>query len=123
VRFPLFSCVPLRLLNDLSDPTQFFRRGPGLFGLITLTPHSSLRTKHPPPTFPLDPEPTSALDPETTLAVEKYTLSMFGKPESTVKAIVWITHSEEQGQRVGTRFITVAGGTAREDQPATVGLV
>jgi len=68
-------------------------------------------------------EPTSALDPETMLAVEKYTLSMLHKPENAVKAIVWITHSEEQAQRVGTRFITLAGGKAREDQPATADLV
>jgi len=64
-------------------------------------------------------EPTSALDPETTLAVEKYTLSALREPEGTVKAIIWITHSEEQGQRVGTRFITLAGGKAHEErQPA-----
>lgn len=63
-------------------------------------------------------EPTSALDPESALAVEKYTLSMLHKPENTVKAIIWITHSEEQGQRVGTRFITIAGGKAYEDPPA-----
>jgi len=57
------------------------------------------------------------------LAVEKYTLSMLRKPGSTVKAIIWITHSEEQGQRVGTRFIALAGGKAREEQPAPVDLV
>jgi len=72
--------------------------------------------------FLLD-EPTSALDPETVLAVEKYTLSLLHKPESKVKAIVWITHSEEQGQRVGTRFITLAGGKAREEQHPSVDLV
>ena len=71
-----------------------------------------------------DLEPTSALDPETVLAVERYTLSLLHKPESKVKAIVWITHSEEQGQRVGTRFITLAGGKAREEQqPPPVDLV
>jgi len=68
-------------------------------------------------------EPTSALDPETMLAVEKYTLSMLRTPENAVKAIVWITHSEEQAQRVGTRFIALAGGKAREDLPAPVDLV
>ena len=68
-------------------------------------------------------EPTSALDPETMLAVETYTLSMLRKPENTVKAIVWVTHSEEQGQRVGTRLVTVAGGRAREDRLAPVNLV
>jgi len=48
--------------------------------------------------------------------VEKYTLSALHEPESTVKAIIWITHSEEQGQRVGTRFITIVGGKAREEE-------
>jgi len=48
--------------------------------------------------------------------VEKYTLSALREPESTVKAIIWITHSEEQGQRVGTRFITLTSGKAREEQ-------
>ena len=68
-------------------------------------------------------EPTSALDPETMLAVETYTLSMLRKPENTVKAIVWVTHSEEQAQRVGTRLVTLAGGRAREDRLAPVNLV
>ena len=85
--------------------------------------HSPLAST-PIPRRPLvDLEPTSALDPETTLAVEKYTLSMSRRPEHTVKAIIWITHSEEQGQRVGTRFITLAGGKAREDQPTSVNSV
>ena len=70
-----------------------------------------------------DLEPTSALDPETVLAIEKYTLSLLHQPESKVKAIIWITHSEEQGQRVGTRFITLAAGKAREEQQAPADLV
>ena len=82
-----------------------------------------LNHSHQTPIIGRDLEPTSALDPETMLAVENYTLSMLRKPENAVKAIVWITHSEEQGQRVGTRFITLAGGKAREDQPAPVNLV
>lgn len=68
-------------------------------------------------------EPTSALDPETVLSVERYTLSLLRRPEGKVKAIVWITHSEEQGQRVGTRFITLVGGKAREEQQVPVDLV
>ena len=57
------------------------------------------------------------------LAVEAYTLSMLRRPENTVKAIIWVTHSEEQGQRVGTRLITLTGGWAREDRLAPVNLV
>lgn len=68
-------------------------------------------------------EPTSALDPESALSVEKCTLSALRNPERTLKAIIWITHSEEQGQRVGTRFITIAGGKAREELPAHIDVV
>ncbi|KAG8707087.1 hypothetical protein FRC08_000714 [Ceratobasidium sp. 394] len=45
-------------------------------------------------------EPTSALDSETSLQVER-TLTSLPKSGSTIKAIVWITHSHEQGERVG----------------------
>lgn len=70
-----------------------------------------------------DLEPTSALDPETALAVEQYTVSALHRPDSRVKAIIWITHSEEQGQRVGTRFITVTGGRVCEEPPTMADLV
>jgi len=60
-------------------------------------------------------EPTSALDPQSTLAVEKTILQQLRAPESKLKAIVWITHSEEQARRVGSRFITIGGGTCHED--------
>jgi ABC-type iron transport system FetAB ATPase subunit len=46
------------------------------------------------------------------LAVEERTLLMLREPGSTVKAVLWITRSDEQGQRVGTRFITLSGGKA-----------
>jgi hypothetical protein len=82
--------------------------------LITLTVHSLVDSSLPCATL----EPTSALDPETALAVENYTLSMLRRPDSSVKAIIWITHSEEQGHRVGTRFITIAGGKAHEGSSA-----
>lgn len=108
---------------DLPDPTLFFdmvwnsRADHTDVALVTRI-NSPILTR-----LLANLEPTSALDPETTLAVEKYTLSMSRRPENAVKAIIWITHSEEQGQRVGTRFITLAGGKAREDQPAPVNLV
>lgn len=84
---------------------------------IPYVDHADIPTLNLPLHFFADQEPTSALDPETALAVEEYTLSMLRKPENTVKAIIWITHSEEQGHRVGTRFITIAGGKAHEDLP------
>ncbi|CAE6375366.1 Phosphate import ATP-binding protein PstB [Rhizoctonia solani AG-1 IB] len=51
-------------------------------------------------------EPTSALDSETSALVEK-TLTELPKSSSSIKAIVWITHSHEQSERVGTRWINV----------------
>ena len=44
------------------------------------------------------------------LAAKECTLSMLRELGSTVKAVLWITRSEEQGQRVGTRFIALACG-------------
>jgi len=37
--------------------------------------------------------------------VEATLLRLFQDEKSTVKAVVWITHSEEQGRRVGTRYL------------------
>ncbi|KAF7793066.1 hypothetical protein EIP86_004172 [Pleurotus ostreatoroseus] len=62
-------------------------------------------------------EPTSALDARTTDTVEKYLLEEVKKPNGSLKAMVWITHSAEQGQRVGTRFLRVTAGGVHEDSP------
>lgn len=55
-------------------------------------------------------EPTSALDATTTMLVETSLQSLIKDEGSTVKAIIWITHSEEQGRRVGTRFLCLEAG-------------
>ncbi|KII88496.1 hypothetical protein PLICRDRAFT_176078 [Plicaturopsis crispa FD-325 SS-3] len=60
-------------------------------------------------------EPTSALDPESSAAVEKYIASEIKREDSTLKAVVWITHSEEQGRRVGTRFLHVTPTGCEEE--------
>ncbi|CAE6380425.1 unnamed protein product [Rhizoctonia solani] len=63
-------------------------------------------------------EPTSALDSETSALVEK-TLTGLPKSSSSIKAIVWITHSHEQSERVGTRWINVTGhGVEESDSSA-----
>ena len=62
-----------------------------------------------------DSEPTSALDSESSLKVEEYIKQMIRDPTSPTRAVVWITHSPEQGKRVGTRFITVANGQCIEE--------
>ncbi|KAI0332123.1 P-loop containing nucleoside triphosphate hydrolase protein [Cubamyces sp. BRFM 1775] len=60
-------------------------------------------------------EPTSALDSETSGKVEKHLVAEVKSPDSRLKAIVWITHSPEQGERVGTRFIRITSGGVREE--------
>jgi ABC-type iron transport system FetAB ATPase subunit len=36
--------------------------------------------------------------------------------ESCLKAIVWITHSDEQGSRVGNKFMQIAHGKCCEER-------
>lgn len=62
-------------------------------------------------------EPTSALDAATSENVEKQLLEEVRRPGSTLKALVWITHSVEQGKRVGTRFMRVTAGGLHEEEP------
>ncbi|KAI0006041.1 P-loop containing nucleoside triphosphate hydrolase protein [Russula compacta] len=50
-------------------------------------------------------EPTSGLDATTSTAVENTLTNEIKDPDSTLKAIIWITHSEEQAERIGTRFL------------------
>ncbi|KAI0362349.1 P-loop containing nucleoside triphosphate hydrolase protein [Trametes cingulata] len=60
-------------------------------------------------------EPTSALDSESSGKVEKHLVAAVKSPDSKLKAVVWITHSPEQGERVGTRFIRITAGGVREE--------
>lgn len=60
-------------------------------------------------------EPTSALDAVTSNIVEKHLLDEIKDTSGTLKAIVWITHSSDQGKRVGTRFLRVTAGGIHED--------
>lgn len=59
-------------------------------------------------------EPTSALDPQLVLLVEQSLLEALRSENTMLKAIVWITHSDDQASRVGTRFIQVSGGNCHE---------
>ncbi|KAG8954640.1 hypothetical protein FRC04_011073 [Tulasnella sp. 424] len=59
-------------------------------------------------------EPTSALDSTTAHIVETHLASLPESSDSSIKAILWITHSEEQTKKA-TRLIKVAG--AIEEQP------
>ncbi|KAF9246497.1 P-loop containing nucleoside triphosphate hydrolase protein [Melanogaster broomeanus] len=60
-------------------------------------------------------EPTSALDPQSTALVERFISSELGSPESELKAVLWITHSEEQGRRVGRRFLRISNSGCEEE--------
>jgi ABC-type iron transport system FetAB ATPase subunit len=50
-------------------------------------------------------EPTSALDPDSSSLVENFLADELASAESPLKAMVWVTHSKEQGDRVGTRHL------------------
>lgn len=64
-------------------------------------------------------EPTSALDPETSRLVEKVLTDEIASG-GTLKALLWITHSAEQGKRVGTRFIQLAASGCCEESRSLV---
>lgn len=56
------------------------------------------------------------MDAGSSEAVEKYLLDEVKEGKGRVKALIWITHSEDQGRRVGTRFLRItAGGLEEED--------
>jgi len=59
-------------------------------------------------------EPTSALDEPTSEHVEKSLVDLCHSPDSSVKALIWITHSDEQAERVGTRTLTLEKGNGSE---------
>ena len=41
-------------------------------------------------------------------------MNMIKLEDSPTKSLVWITHSLEQAQRVGTRFVEIANGALHE---------
>ncbi|EJU04204.1 ATP-binding cassette transporter [Dacryopinax primogenitus] len=59
-------------------------------------------------------EPTSALDEATSEKVENSLIELCDLPESSIEALIWITHSDEQAERVGTRTLTLEKGTGTE---------
>ncbi|EGN95960.1 hypothetical protein SERLA73DRAFT_185413 [Serpula lacrymans var. lacrymans S7.3] len=60
-------------------------------------------------------EPTSALDPDSSARVERFIADELRSSESHLKAVLWITHSEEQGRRVGTRFLRISLNGCEEE--------
>lgn len=64
-------------------------------------------------------EPTSALDPQSSSMVEEFLVQEVRSQARELKALIWITHSEEQAKRVGTRFLDfLHGGCEEEMSPA-----
>lgn len=61
-------------------------------------------------------EPTSALDGETVDVVEKYLKDLPHSKESGVKAIICVTHSEDQADRLHTRRLRLENGRIDETQ-------
>ncbi|KAF9454500.1 P-loop containing nucleoside triphosphate hydrolase protein [Macrolepiota fuliginosa MF-IS2] len=60
-------------------------------------------------------EPTSALDPQSSSMVEEFLAAEVKSPERELKALIWITHSDEQAKRVGTRFLNFLDGGCAEE--------
>jgi len=62
-------------------------------------------------------EPTSALDGATVKTVETHLCALPGSSDSSIQAIIWITHSDEQ-THAATRLVHVEDGGIREGSVA-----
>jgi ABC-type iron transport system FetAB ATPase subunit len=47
--------------------------------------------------------------------VEDFLVQEVKSRERELKTLIWITHSDDQAKRVGTRFINFFGGGCEED--------
>ena len=52
--------------------------------------------------------------------VEKYLVNLVRTRKSSLKAIVWITHSPEQSRRVGNRYLYLSAGGCQEGDDEAV---
>ncbi len=59
-------------------------------------------------------EPTSGLDGHLSKAVEDTLIDEVKDQNKALKAIIWVTHSEEQAERVGTRFMQLTSKGIKE---------
>jgi len=87
---------------------------PGLSGGESQRLSLAIAVSLPGPVVLLLDEPTSALDEPTSEHVEKSLVDLCHSPDSPIEALVWITHSDEQAERVGTRTLTLEKGTGTE---------
>lgn len=63
-------------------------------------------------------EPTAALDPEATTAVERLVRSWLEGGSRGRRAVLWVTHDEDQARRMGGRRLVLEGGRVRpESEP------
>jgi ABC-type iron transport system FetAB ATPase subunit len=47
--------------------------------------------------------------------VEEFLVQTVKSPDRNLKSLIWITHSEEQAKRVGTRFFNFSNGRCEEE--------
>jgi putative ABC transport system ATP-binding protein len=60
-------------------------------------------------------EPTAALDPKTSAAVEELAVD-WSEEAPDARALVWVSHDVEQGDRVATRKISMENGRVKKDE-------
>ena len=59
-------------------------------------------------------EPTAALDPKTSAQVEELAIDWINESPGA-RALVWVSHDVEQGDRVATRRVYMEKGTAKAE--------
>ena len=94
-----------RILGDAALLTQTTRKISGGEAQVV----ALLRALQIEPSVLLLDEPTAALDPERARRVEELVVDWVNE-KVTERAIVWVSHNQEQRGRVVTRSVTLAGG-------------
>lgn len=59
-------------------------------------------------------EPTASLDPESSREIESLVSAWFSGAKQDDRAFIWISHDQEQAQRMSERRLTMQAGTLSE---------
>ena len=99
----------LALLDQAGRPESFLERSStelsgGEAQIVAL-----VRTLQLKPTVLLLDEPTASLDEESTTKIEGLVTRWFEESPSD-RAFLWISHSKDQMERMGSRTLTMSGG-------------